>query len=149
MGDAARIIMSNAVISEILEKNLVEQCVRLFSPPIILISKLTTPSKQARVDTVVSATSRSLLHATQSICRTSATRAKGAISIPDSDLSFEIVADLSDRTYTAFDTINAGPLLKAMKLLGVNIGFCGLNTIRLRPMLIFDENLSMLPSAIL
>ena len=48
-----------------------------------------------------------------------AARAKGAISIPDSDLSFEIVADLGDRTYVAFDTINAGPLLKAMKSLGL------------------------------
>ena len=34
MGDAARIIISNAGISEILEKYLVGQCVRLSSPPI-------------------------------------------------------------------------------------------------------------------
>lgn len=28
----------------------------------------------------------------------------------------------------------------AMKKLGVNIGTCGANTVRLRPMLIFDES---------
>jgi len=42
-------------------------------------------------------------------------------------------------TCIAFDTPDAVALLKKMKSLGINIGSCGTNTIRLRPMLIFEE----------
>jgi 4-aminobutyrate aminotransferase/(S)-3-amino-2-methylpropionate transaminase len=45
-----------------------------------------------------------------------------------------------DRTYIAFDTTDAAGLVKSMKSLGVNIGTCGVNTVRLRPMLIFEES---------
>ena len=34
-------------------------------------------------------------------------------------------------------------LVKAMKSLGVNIGTCGVQTVRLRPMLIFEEKHGM------
>ena len=44
-----------------------------------------------------------------------------------------------DRTFIAFDTLSAGPLLAKMKRLGVNIGSCGKEAVRLRPMLVFDE----------
>ncbi|PVH86720.1 PLP-dependent transferase [Cadophora sp. DSE1049] len=37
------------------------------------------------------------------------------------------------------DTVNSSSVLKQMKGLGVNIGSCGAHTIRLRPMLIFEE----------
>lgn len=43
------------------------------------------------------------------------------------------------RTYIAFDTKDAASLVKAMKGLGINIGTCGVQTVRLRPMLIFEE----------
>lgn len=43
-------------------------------------------------------------------------------------------------TYLAFDTKNAGALTREMKKLGVNIGTCGKETVRLRPMLIFEES---------
>ncbi|KFY18618.1 hypothetical protein V493_08464 [Pseudogymnoascus sp. VKM F-4281 (FW-2241)] len=42
-------------------------------------------------------------------------------------------------TYIAFDTLSAALLLKKMKHLGVNLGSCGVETVRLRPMLIFEE----------
>lgn len=43
-------------------------------------------------------------------------------------------------TYIAFDTPDSGVLLKKMRELGINIGSCGAQTIRLRPMLIFEES---------
>lgn len=43
-------------------------------------------------------------------------------------------------TYIAFDTPDSNALLKKMKTLGINIGSCGVATIRLRPMLIFEES---------
>ncbi|KIM93411.1 hypothetical protein OIDMADRAFT_173196 [Oidiodendron maius Zn] len=42
-------------------------------------------------------------------------------------------------TYIAFDTVNSSALLKKMRTAGINIGSCGVDTIRLRPMLVFDE----------
>lgn len=42
-------------------------------------------------------------------------------------------------TYVAFDTQSAAAVTGSMKRLGVNIGACGKETIRLRPMLIFEE----------
>jgi 4-aminobutyrate aminotransferase-like enzyme len=44
-----------------------------------------------------------------------------------------------DRTYIAFDNKKAAEFVGAMKRLGVNVGTCGVQTVRLRPMLIFDE----------
>lgn len=44
-------------------------------------------------------------------------------------------------TYLAFDTTNAAGLVKKMKAMGVNIGVCGQQTVRLRPMLIFEPAL--------
>jgi 4-aminobutyrate aminotransferase/(S)-3-amino-2-methylpropionate transaminase len=43
-------------------------------------------------------------------------------------------------TFIAFDTPDSAALVRAMKLAGVNIGTCGINTVRLRPMLIFEES---------
>ncbi|KAK9779940.1 putative 4-aminobutyrate aminotransferase [Seiridium cardinale] len=42
-------------------------------------------------------------------------------------------------TYIAFDTTDAAALVKSLKSLGVLAGTCGKQTIRLRPMLIFEE----------
>lgn len=42
-------------------------------------------------------------------------------------------------TFLAFDTHDAGAVAMSMKRLGINIGTCGENTVRLRPMLIFEE----------
>ena len=42
-------------------------------------------------------------------------------------------------TYIAFDTPDSSTLLKKMRELGINIGSCGIQTVRLRPMLIFEE----------
>ncbi|KAH8885260.1 4-aminobutyrate aminotransferase [Thozetella sp. PMI_491] len=43
-------------------------------------------------------------------------------------------------TYIAFDTKDSSTFIKAMKQQGVNIGTCGIETVRLRPMLIFEES---------
>ena len=48
-------------------------------------------------------------------------------------------------TYLAFDTKDAAALVKGMKALGINIGTCGVQTVRLRPMLIFEEGHSKYP----
>ncbi|CAH0051474.1 unnamed protein product [Clonostachys solani] len=42
-------------------------------------------------------------------------------------------------TYIAFDTIDSAAFVKAMKMKAISIGTCGVNTVRLRPMLIFEE----------
>ncbi|OAA57392.1 aminotransferase class-III [Niveomyces insectorum RCEF 264] len=42
-------------------------------------------------------------------------------------------------TYIAFDTVSASSLMSRIRSRGVNIGTCGTNTVRLRPMLIFEE----------
>ncbi|KAE8362548.1 4-aminobutyrate aminotransferase [Aspergillus caelatus] len=99
MGDAARVIMCNAVIDEILSENLVE--------------------KTARVG--------ELLHERLA---TLATRYP------------EFIQNLRGKgkgTYLAFDTPDSSTLLKEMRNLEINIGSCGVSTIRLRPMLIFRE----------
>lgn len=43
------------------------------------------------------------------------------------------------RTYIAFDTASASALVAEMKKHGVNMGLCGSRGVRLRPMLIFEE----------
>ncbi|CAH0024609.1 unnamed protein product, partial [Clonostachys rhizophaga] len=43
-------------------------------------------------------------------------------------------------TYIALDTIDSAAFVKAMKLKAIKIGTCGVNTVRLRPMLIFEEH---------
>ncbi|SPJ82314.1 probable UGA1 - 4-aminobutyrate aminotransferase (GABA transaminase) [Fusarium torulosum] len=42
-------------------------------------------------------------------------------------------------TFIAFDTKDSAGLVRSMRHIGVNIGTCGKNTVRLRPMLIFEE----------
>ncbi|KAM0299609.1 hypothetical protein ACHAPM_007655 [Fusarium culmorum] len=42
-------------------------------------------------------------------------------------------------TFIAFDTKDPASLVRSMRHIGVNIGTCGKNTVRLRPMLIFNE----------
>jgi 4-aminobutyrate aminotransferase/(S)-3-amino-2-methylpropionate transaminase len=42
-------------------------------------------------------------------------------------------------TFIAFDTKDPAGLVRSMRHIGVNIGTCGKNTVRLRPMLIFQE----------
>ncbi|KAE8383519.1 4-aminobutyrate aminotransferase [Aspergillus bertholletiae] len=99
MGDAARIIMSNAVIDEILNESLVESTARVGD---ILYERL----------------------------------AGLAAKYP------EFIQNLRGKgkgTYLAFDTPDSSALLKEMRSLGINIGSCGIATIRLRPMLIFQE----------
>lgn len=66
-------------------------------------------------------------------------RVKGKFFISLSIVPYELELMLLDRTFIAFDTLSAAPLLAKMKHLGVNIGSCGKETVRLRPMLIFDE----------
>ncbi|KAH8657916.1 4-aminobutyrate aminotransferase [Xylariales sp. PMI_506] len=52
-------------------------------------------------------------------------------------------------SYIAFDTKDAGSFIKSMKQNGINIGTCGVNTVRLRPMLIFeDEHITILINAL-
>ncbi|CAH0038053.1 unnamed protein product [Clonostachys solani] len=100
IGDPARVIMSGAVVREILDKKLVEQT--------------------ARVGEVLYAELEKL-----------------AIKYP------EYIKNLRGKgqgTYIAFDTVDSATLVKSMKKLYVNIGTCGVNTVRLRPMLIFEES---------
>ncbi|KAB8236204.1 4-aminobutyrate aminotransferase [Aspergillus alliaceus] len=101
IGDAARVIMSNAVIDEILGENLVE--------------------KTAHVGEVLH--KRLAILATQYPQFIQNLRGKGR------------------GTYLAFDTPNSSTLLKEMRNLGINIGSCGVSTIRLRPMLIFRRSI--------
>lgn len=49
-------------------------------------------------------------------------------------------ADSKHRTYISFDTKDSAALVASMKRDGVNIGTCGVRTVRLRPMLIFEES---------
>lgn len=49
------------------------------------------------------------------------------------------MANAAYRTYISFDTKDSAGLVGAMKKDGVNIGTCGVRTVRLRPMLIFEE----------
>jgi len=99
IGDPARVIMCNAVIDEILGKNLVEHC--------------------AQVGTQLYAAMEGL--ALKHSDRIQNLRGKG------------------QGTYIAFDTTDSAGLVAGMKSLGVNIGTCGTRTVRLRPMLVFEE----------
>ncbi|KAH1304437.1 hypothetical protein KXW65_002883 [Aspergillus fumigatus] len=99
MGDPARVIMSNAVIDEILSKNLVERTARIGD---ILYERL------------------------------------AALSTRFPQLSFNLRGKCKG-TYIAFDTPDASSSLKEMRNVGINVGSCGVSTIRLRPMLIFGE----------
>jgi len=99
IGDPARVVMSKAIINEILEKNLVE--------------------KSAHVGEKLWAEFESL-----------------AKSFP------ERVQNLRGKNhggFIAFDTQEPAVLVSKMRSLGINIGMCGKNSIRLRPMLIFGE----------
>ncbi|CAK7237803.1 4-aminobutyrate transaminase [Sporothrix bragantina] len=99
MGDSARVLMSGAVIKEILDNDLVAQCARVGDTLYAELTKLaeTYPTLVKNP------------------------RGKGS------------------GTYIAFDTKDAGAFIKAMKTNGVNVGTCGVETVRLRPMLIFTE----------
>jgi hypothetical protein len=43
------------------------------------------------------------------------------------------------RTYIAFDTVEAATIMRKMRQHGVILGTCGESTVRLRPMLIFED----------
>ncbi|KAI9167764.1 aminotransferase class-III [Paramyrothecium foliicola] len=100
IGDPARVILSKAVIGEILAKDLVNQCARVGEVFYAELEKLASRYPEQIKNL----------------------RGKG------------------QGTYIAFDTTDAAGLVKAMKSLGVNIGTCGVQTVRLRPMLIFEES---------
>ncbi|KAJ2967547.1 hypothetical protein NQ176_g9612 [Zarea fungicola] len=99
IGDPARVLLSKAVIEEIFDKKLVEQCARVGAVLYSELEKLASkyPTQIANL------------------------RGKG------------------QGTYIAFDVKDPVTIVSAMKKHGVNIGTCGVSTVRLRPMLIFDE----------
>ncbi|KAH6646289.1 4-aminobutyrate aminotransferase [Truncatella angustata] len=99
IGDAARVIMSKAIINEVLDKDLVAQCARVGDALYAEMEKLAQKYPEHVMNL----------------------RGKG------------------QGTYIAFDTQDAAGLVKSMKSLGVLTGTCGLQTVRLRPMLIFEE----------
>jgi 4-aminobutyrate aminotransferase/(S)-3-amino-2-methylpropionate transaminase len=101
IGDAARVILCNAVIDEILGKNLVEQTARVGEQLYSALDKL-------------------------------------AAKLPE---QMQNLRGKGQGTYIAFDTADAAGLVKKAKALGVNIGMCGKNTVRLRPMLIFEAEM--------
>ncbi|KAL8352595.1 hypothetical protein RB601_002759 [Gaeumannomyces tritici] len=100
IGDPARVIVSKAVVKEILNNKLVEQCARVGDVLHSELEKLATKYPE----------------------HVKNLRGKG------------------QGTYIAFDTLKPAEFVKTMRQLGVNIGTCGLQTVRLRPMLIFDES---------
>ncbi|KAJ5834301.1 hypothetical protein N7447_000327 [Penicillium robsamsonii] len=100
MGDAARIMICNAVIDEILSKKLVEKTAQVGA--VLYNSLATLAAKYPN--------------------RMQSLRGKGK------------------GTYIAFDTTDSSGLMRKMRELGINIGSCGVQTIRLRPMLIFEES---------
>lgn len=100
IGDPARVIMSKAVIKEILDKNLVEQTARVGEKLYAELERLA-----AKYPSLISNL-----------------RGKGK------------------GTFIAFDTKDPAGLVKVMRHLGVNIGICGKQSVRLRPMLIFEES---------
>lgn len=100
IGDMARVIVSKAVVEEILEKDLVAQCARVGD---VLYKELAALSSRW----------------------------------PEQVLNLR---GKGQGTYIAFDSPDAPALIKEMKSRGVNIGMCGANTIRLRPMLILEES---------
>ncbi|KAG9259036.1 aminotransferase class-III [Emericellopsis atlantica] len=99
IGDPARVLMSKAVIEEILSRDLVQQTARVGD---VLYQELETLARK----------------------------------YPD---HIRNLRGKGQGTYIAFDTVDAPALVKGMKSLGVNIGTCGVCTVRLRPMLIFEE----------
>ncbi|KFA75669.1 hypothetical protein S40288_08578, partial [Stachybotrys chartarum IBT 40288] len=99
IGDPARVIVSKAVIEEILSNDLVAQCARVGDVLYTELEKLSTQYPE----------------------------------------QIKNLRGKNQGTYIAFDTQDPAGLVSAMKRLGVNIGTCGTNTVRLRPMLIFDE----------
>lgn len=122
MGDAARVIISNAVIDEILDRNLVSETVR-FEPTsyqLIVILYLTNSNQQqARIGNILYDKLASLASRYPKFIHNLRGKGKG--------------------TYIAFDTADSSALLKEMRSTGINIGNCGISTIRLRPMLVFEE----------
>ncbi|CAI7659231.1 unnamed protein product [Penicillium discolor] len=100
MGDAARIIICNAVIDEILSKKLIEKTAQV---GMVLYDNLATL----------------------------------AVEYPN---RIQNLRGKGKGTYLAFDTPDSSTLLKKMRELGINIGSCGVQTVRLRPMLIFEES---------
>lgn len=109
IGDPARVIMSKAVVNEILDNDLASKCGavgdKLFAQMEQLAAKYPAQVKNLR--------------------------GKG------------------QGTFIAFDTVDAAALVKTMKQRGVNMGTCGKQTVRLRPMLIFSEAHSTLPKSLL
>ncbi|ETS73730.1 4-aminobutyrate aminotransferase [Pestalotiopsis fici W106-1] len=99
IGDAARVIMSKAIIEEILAKDLVAQTARVGDALYAEMEKLAQKYPE----------------------QVKNLRGKG------------------QGTYIAFDSTDAAGLVKGMKQLGVLTGTCGAQTVRLRPMLIFEE----------
>ncbi len=99
IGDPARIIMSNAVISEILDNKLVEHTAQVGDKLYAALEKLAT-------------------------------------KYPD---NIQNLRGKGNGTYIAFDTENPAALVGKMRSFGVNIGTCGTRTVRLRPMLVFEE----------
>ncbi|KAJ4147626.1 hypothetical protein LMH87_002138 [Akanthomyces muscarius] len=99
IGDPARVLLSKAVVEEILDNKLVEQCARVGDVLYAELEKLASkyPSQVQNL------------------------RGKG------------------QGTFIAFDVQDPVSFVAAMKKRGVNIGTCGVSTVRLRPMLIFDE----------
>ncbi|KAK5259181.1 4-aminobutyrate transaminase [Exophiala xenobiotica] len=99
IGDPARIVMSNAVISEILDNNLVEKTAQVGNKLYTALEELAT-------------------------------------KYPD---NVQNLRGKGQGTYIAFDTEDPAALVGKMRSFGVNIGTCGTRTVRLRPMLVFEE----------
>lgn len=136
MGDAARVIVCKAVIEEIREKKLVEQTVRNSTYSLTCCLRLTRHRRALERSSTLRW--RSLPRSTRTTSKTCAERAKGELKFEISNEGY--LANRGHRTYIAFDTKSAAAVTGAMKRLGVNIGACGKETIRLRPMLIFEES---------
>lgn len=92
--------MSKAVIKEILDRKLVQQCARVGQSLYAELEKL-------------------------------------AQKYPE---NIQNLRGKGKGTYIAFDTKDPAGLVRSMKQLGVNVGTCGTSTLRLRPMLIFEES---------
>lgn len=101
MGDPARVILCNAIISEIVDDDLVPKTAAVGNELYSALETLAGKYPQNMVDL----------------------RGKGC------------------GTYIAFDTLAAPGLVVEMRSRGVNIGTCGQNTVRFRPMLIFKSEM--------
>ncbi|KAH7461030.1 4-aminobutyrate aminotransferase [Fusarium oxysporum f. sp. matthiolae] len=100
IGDPARVIMSKAVIKEILDKKLVENTARVGN---LLYAEL----------------------------------ARLATKYPE---YIQNLRGKNQGTFIAFDTKDSAAVARSMRQIGINIGICGNNTVRLRPMLVFEEH---------